>query len=215
MNVVERLRADWEQRQAAGIGKVDGKPYGWEWGEDDILLDMAALCKGHVRGHVVEVGCGGGRWTRWLFEQGAEAVTAVDIHQTALDQAAAYEPRATYLLGNGETIPVPDGSADVVWFWDVLLHLPQTLALQYLCEAARVSRGVAIFGLPDLTTDRARSEFCRATSWAGWREPFGLGYMEFYTPETAKMLCWMAGMDYWLLGHIGRPVRDMVVEARP
>ena len=79
-------------RIKAACGAVLGPPqiYGLEWGDPEVLPSLR-----HVRDHflapyvtpqatVLEIGPGGGRWTRYLL--GAKQVYLVDFHQELLDE---------------------------------------------------------------------------------------------------------------------------------
>jgi SAM-dependent methyltransferase len=62
---------------------------------------------------VVDLGAGTGKLTRSLVALG-HRVTAVEPLEEMLDRLRVAVPGAVALLGNAESVPLPDGSADVV-----------------------------------------------------------------------------------------------------
>lgn len=74
--------------------------------------------------HVVDVGCGPGTAARVAARRGAR-VTGVDPASTMLRIARLVTPRRspiTWSVGTAEALPVPDGSATVVWALATVHH---------------------------------------------------------------------------------------------
>ena len=199
MNTLQRIIADWENDHKRHL---KSEPvWGLRWGGPGLLKAMADMLAGLIRPNVLEIGCGGGKWTKWLFEMGAETVTAVDVHQTALDDAAKHVPHATYLLGDGKRLPVPDDSFDMVFTYDVLLHLPTELVFGYFQESYRVADRL-VFQLSDIAAPLGGSNFKKQCNR---RSPFSLGYIVYYSEEHVRTLLKLAG---WSCSEIvGRPNR--------
>lgn len=73
------------------------------------------------RPRVVDLGAGTGKLTRQIARRGLQ-VTAVDPSEGMLGQLTLAVPGVPALIGSGERIPLPDGSADAVlvaqaWHW--------------------------------------------------------------------------------------------------
>jgi SAM-dependent methyltransferase len=101
---------------------------------------LAELAPQHAR--VLDVGCGDGRVGALIQEQ------RPDLEVTGLDIAARRDAYIPVTEFDGKSIPLEDGSADVVMLVDVLHHADDPMAL--LREAKRVSsRGLI---LKDVTT---------------------------------------------------------------
>jgi SAM-dependent methyltransferase len=84
---------------------------------------------GDVRGRVVlDAGCGTGRHTRWLCDQGARVV-GVDASEGMLRVARAKCPEADLRLGPVLALPVEPGSFDVVLNALMAEHVPDLTAL--------------------------------------------------------------------------------------
>jgi SAM-dependent methyltransferase len=73
-------------------------------------------------GHVLELGCGGGRWSEPLLENGF-AVTGVDVSARLLESARKRCPRGEWVLADASEF-VPSHPFDGILCWDSLFHLP-------------------------------------------------------------------------------------------
>jgi SAM-dependent methyltransferase len=75
----------------------------------------------------LEIGCGFGRLTP-TFAALSDSHVAIDINADALAAARAAYPDLTFQLVDGEDLPFPDDSADLVATWTVLQHIsPQKI----------------------------------------------------------------------------------------
>ena len=90
---------------------------------------------------VLDVGCGHGRLVRELSALGAR-VTGIEISEPQLAAARAADDGAgaRYLVGRAESIPLQDGSLDLVVFRASLHHVAIAQMLPALREAQRVLR---------------------------------------------------------------------------
>src|ERR1700751_1944735 len=115
------------------------KTYGLEWGDPErdepLIYVKRHFLTPYVtpRTTVLEIGPGGGRWTRYL--RAARMVYAVDYHQELLDELAV-NFRADNLVSiknNGTDLPgVPPESIDFVFSFGVVVHLDLDLIDAYL-----------------------------------------------------------------------------------
>jgi ubiquinone/menaquinone biosynthesis C-methylase UbiE len=90
---------------------------------------------------VLDVGCGNGGLVRELTALGAR-VTGMEISELQLAAARAADDGAgaRYIVGRAESIPLADGSFDLVVFRASLHHVPIEQMLTALREARRVLR---------------------------------------------------------------------------
>lgn len=99
----------------------------------------------------VEIGPGGGKWTVRMAPLVGELVV-VDLAEDMLDRTrarlrAAEITNVSFVLGSGRDLaPLPSGRFDLVFGYDVFVHIPLEDTVAYLGEIARVLRddGVAI-----------------------------------------------------------------------
>jgi ubiquinone/menaquinone biosynthesis C-methylase UbiE len=91
--------------------------------------------------HIVDLGCGTGRFTQALADRFGARLSAIDPSQKMLDQARkrTTSDRVTFLQAPGEALPLADGSTDVVFMSMVLHHFADVEAVVAQCR--RVLRG--------------------------------------------------------------------------
>jgi SAM-dependent methyltransferase len=87
------------------------------------VVDFAA----HTGKRVLEVGCGLGTDLRQFAKHGA-IVTGIDLSKTSVELARKgfelYGLDGTLVHGDGEELPFPDRSFDLVYSWGVIHHSP-------------------------------------------------------------------------------------------
>jgi Methyltransferase domain len=134
--------------------------YGLHWGDpqelgwlrtvrDEFLLPFV-----HPDRHGVEIGPGGGRWTRYMLTFGRLYV--VDFHQQLLDELARNFRMPTLILvkNNGTDFPgIPERSIDFVFSFGVFVHLDLAIIERYLQSLHEIigSRGQIVLQYSDKT----------------------------------------------------------------
>lgn len=115
--------------------------YGLEWGDPDTNPPLK-----YMRDHflvpyitpqttVVEIGVGGGRWTRYMLA--ARQIYAVDYHQELLDELKANFPgeRITFVHNHGDDFPgIPPQSVDFIFSFGTFVHLDREIINGYLAN---------------------------------------------------------------------------------
>lgn len=113
--------------------------YGLHWGDPDINPGLRSVVDRFITPNVsaettcVEIGPGGGRWTRYLT--GAQRLYAVDFHQEFLNELARNfsAPNITPIKNAGTNFPgVPRASVDFVFSFGLFVHLDLDLIEDYL-----------------------------------------------------------------------------------
>lgn len=117
---------------------------------------------------VVDVGCGGGTYTRAWHELGAARVVGVDSSAPIL--AAAREahgdlPDVEFALGDAAATGLPDAAADVVFARALVHHVPDRVAVA--AEARRLLRPGGTCLVQDRTPDDV-AEPGSPTNPRGW-----------------------------------------------
>lgn len=86
---------------------------------------------------VLDVGCGDGALAAWMARQGA-VVTGVETDAGALDRARATLGAEHVIEAPGQSLPLPDGCADIVLYFNSFHHVPADAMDKALAEVARV-----------------------------------------------------------------------------
>jgi ubiquinone/menaquinone biosynthesis C-methylase UbiE len=144
----------------------DWSRLGEEWTPDEswrqAIIDRFLIPFVPMRGTVLEIGPGGGRWTEILRSR-ASRLYVLDIAEEPLRicQARFAEVRSIACLrGDGHSIPLRDESIDAIWSYDVFVHVNPVDAARYVADCSRVLRpgAHAVLHHPGSgsTTDRAR-----------------------------------------------------------
>ena len=103
---------------------------------------------------VVDVGCGGGTYTRAWHDLGAASVTGIDFSEPILAEARAAHgdlPGISFRPGEATATGLPDACADVVFERALVHHVPDLAAVA--AEAARVLRAGGAYLIQDRTPD--------------------------------------------------------------
>lgn len=113
--------------------------YGLQWGDPNEVTYLKFIRDKYILPHInfdhaaVEIGPGGGRWTRYLLS--FRALYTVDYHQELLDelQKTLKTPNLTLIKNSGTDFPgIPHNSIDFVFSFGVFVHLEKDLISAYL-----------------------------------------------------------------------------------
>ena len=136
-------RAVWREFTAPDI-------YGFEWGDPDKVDPLKHVRDRWVLPYVqpthvcVEIGPGGGRWTRYLL--GFSELYAIDYHEELLRELkkTLNKPNMIFVKNNGTDFPsVPDKAVDFLFSYGVFVHLDAPIIREYLHNMRRVLRPTA------------------------------------------------------------------------
>jgi SAM-dependent methyltransferase len=122
---------------------------------------------------VLEIGPGAGRWTAEILALEPRRLVLVDLAAKCLDlcraRFGAQHPDIEYVLGDGLSLAgIADRQIDLIWSFDVFVHVEKPEVRGYVREFARVLRpgGLAIVHYASI--DRCSGPEPRA----GWRADF-------------------------------------------
>jgi phospholipid N-methyltransferase len=122
-------------------------PYGTEWGDPDVVEPLKFVRDRYLLAWVnplhtaLEIGPGGGRWTRYLL--GFKQVYVVEYYPELLvELRKTYkQSKITAILNHGSDFPgVPDASIDFVFSFGTFVHLDLRLIESYLHNLGRILR---------------------------------------------------------------------------
>ena len=113
--------------------------YGLEWGDPETNPPLRYVKRRFLepfvtpQSTIVEIGPGGGRWTRYLLA--AKQIYAVDYHPELLDELRRHfnRPNLKFVHNHGDDFPgIPQASIDFVYSFGVFVHLETELIARYL-----------------------------------------------------------------------------------
>lgn len=152
-----------------------------------LAVDVAAVT---AADHVVDVGCGPGTAAREAARRGAH-VTGVDPSPAMLRVARAFTRRKdsiAWLEGTAESLPLPDGTATVVWSLATVHHW------QDVQKGVAEMRRVLAPGGRMLAVERVVRPGATGLASHGWIEP---------QAQAFAALCRTAGLIDVLVGKQG------------
>ena len=129
--------------------------------------------------HVLDAGCGTGRWLKLLAPLCPASLTGVDTSSEMLQRAAIKLGNASTLhLGSCLSLPIPDSTIDLALASFVLSHLEDIEA--FACEIGRVTRPGATIFLTDMHPETAIS--------CNWKRSFNVNGEETQLQTTGHSL---------------------------
>jgi phospholipid N-methyltransferase len=148
-----------EEPQKLGI-------YGLQWGDPEANPPLKFIRDRYILPYInfdheaVEIGPGGGRWTRYLLS--FRRLYAVDCHQDLLDelQKSFKTPNLTLIRNSGTDFPgIPPNSIDFVFSFGVFVHLEQDTIIAYLQALYPIvtDRATIVIQYSDKTKEAAKS----------------------------------------------------------
>ncbi len=91
----------------------------------DMLYDVLAALRLDAATRVLDLGCGDGKYSIELARRFGFSVLGVDPYPrtSQVELEPAIEKLVSFEAGRAEHLPVPDGSIDLIWCRDVLVHM--------------------------------------------------------------------------------------------
>jgi hypothetical protein len=119
--------------------------YGLEWGDPEVTPPLAYVRDHFLKPYIspdttaVEIGPGGGRWTRYMLK--ANRLYAVDYHQELLNELKSNfdAGNIVYIKNNGDDFPdIKDASVDFLFSFGTFVHLDIDIIARYLRNMKRL-----------------------------------------------------------------------------
>jgi 2-polyprenyl-3-methyl-5-hydroxy-6-metoxy-1,4-benzoquinol methylase len=167
-------------------GLWQGVPEGLD-PSDFALRRRFLLERAHAGAHVLDVGCGEGRFAAELVGAGAQVV-AIDVAEEPLRRARVRTPELDLrLVPDAGPWSLPDASFDVVWAGEVIEHVADTSA--WLSEVRRVLRsgGSLVLSTPAHEPLTLLRMALSRRAFAECFEPRG-DHLRFYSRDTLTQL---------------------------
>jgi ubiquinone/menaquinone biosynthesis C-methylase UbiE len=104
--------------------------------------------------HVLDIGCGGGIYTKKIAQMGAKSITALDYSSVMLEatkETCNEFENVSYVVADATNIPLEDEQFDVIFSRAVIHHLPDLHA--YFKEAYRLLKPSGILITQDRTIE--------------------------------------------------------------
>jgi len=116
---------------------------------------------------ILEVGCGDGRWTRFIAEisKRPDLVSGTDLSRNRIEYARKFNPAIKYEVADLVTEPI-QGEYDLILAWDVLMHMVSESEVRTALR--QISQGLAprgIFVFFDVWSESHFSPPADAESW--------------------------------------------------
>lgn len=139
--------------------------YGLHWGDPEVLPHLRQVRDNWLLPYVhpdrtgLEIGPGGGRWTRYMLP--FKTLYVVDFHAELLAELRRNfpQPNIVEVLNGGSDFPgVPQASVDFVFSFGTFVHLDCDIVESYLRNLRGVIRpdGQIVLQYPDKTKQMAR-----------------------------------------------------------
>jgi hypothetical protein len=139
--------------------------YGLHWGDPQKNPELRWVRDHYLLQYVnpdhtaLEIGPGGGRWTRYLL--GFGRLYGVDYHTELLDELTRNfrAPHLQLIRNNGTDFPgIPDQSVDFLFSFGVFVHLDIDIIGAYFSNMRRIIKagGCAVIQYSDKNKERAR-----------------------------------------------------------
>jgi SAM-dependent methyltransferase len=141
--------------------ELSTKPiYGLQWGDPETAEPLAFIKKRWVLPYVrpdhtaVEIGPGGGRWTRYLL--GFGKLYVVDFYEKLLDELRRNfdQPKMVFVHNTGTDFPgIREGQIDFIFSFGTFVHLDAPLIEGYLRNMRAILKedGIAVIHYSDKT----------------------------------------------------------------
>ena len=119
--------------------------YGLQWGDPDVVRPLRFIRDRYVLPYVspehtaVEIGPGGGRWTRYLLD--FKKLYVVDYHAELLAELKKNfcKPGMEFIKNNGTDFPgIPERSIDYLFSFGTFVHLDAPIIEIYLANMKKI-----------------------------------------------------------------------------
>jgi SAM-dependent methyltransferase len=140
--------------------------YGLHWGDPDVRPELRSVRDRWLLPYIdpgktaLEIGPGGGRWTRYMLP--FKTIYAVDFYPELMAELRRNfpHPHIVEILNHGSDFPgVPEASVDFAFSFGTFVHIDCDIVESYLHNLKPVMRpdGQVVLQYPDKTKETARN----------------------------------------------------------
>jgi ubiquinone/menaquinone biosynthesis C-methylase UbiE len=172
------------------------------WGEETLAAGERSIAGYRLsealrflpeRGHVLEVGCGAGRFLRALAAaRPGLALAGCDVSRATLARLAALAPGIETRLASADAIPARDAEFDAVLLLDVLEHVAEPRAMLAEIRRVLVPGGVLHAHIPCEGDPRSLWRWLPAR--VDWKRRFG-GHVQRFRREEVLAAIEQTGFE--------------------
>ncbi len=164
------IQANLKQWNEVYQWQSDGEDWSGGWGHSEVQWHAYLLPRLHaflpVR-TLLEIAPGTGRWTQYLRRH-CERLVGVDLAPNcvrACEERFAADPASSFYVNDGKSLPMDeDGSVDLVFSFDSLVHVEADVIRAYLAEIRRVlvPDGIAFLHHSNMASHEKLSQLLQA-----------------------------------------------------
>lgn len=145
-----------------------------------VRLDWLSRLPGGPSARVLDYGCGYGRTLRELSEAGFASLVGIDFSAAMLVRCRAFLPAVSLIRSDGQTLPLANGTVDIVLLFAVLTCIPaDSDQRRLIAEVSRVLRPGGLVYVSDLLLNDDARNRARYEQYADQFDCYGV----FQLPE--------------------------------
>jgi 2-polyprenyl-3-methyl-5-hydroxy-6-metoxy-1,4-benzoquinol methylase len=191
-----RYPAEWEHDPRLNLGVAT---LGEEWGGPEFADFIVDLVGPYLGGEVdvVELGCGGGKFSQRLAPK-CRSLVCSDISRAMIEHTRDSLSERNIV---GDVQGIPAASADLIFSYDVLLHLQPQNVFSYMLDARRVLRDDGVLMLHQINlaspggTDHFLTQYAADTWKREFADPSRRGHVYFMSEDQMRALAAEAGLS--------------------
>lgn len=151
--------------------------------DPNIAQSLAIFLKDNAIERVLDVGCGTGRFVRFLNDNGSSAI-GCDVYKEALIAARKINKKNTIIKASASKLPFKKNSFDMLTAVSLIEHLTKKESKAFILEAKRVlkPRGFIFIVTPNFASPW---RFIQGKKWFGYSDPT---HINFFTPLSLASL---------------------------
>lgn len=153
-----------------------------------VAAALRGLASGRASPHILEAGCGTGRWLSELFPLAGQ-ICGLDLSAGMLQQARQRGPHVQLVCGSAARLPFPTASFDLIYCVNALHHFDQPE--RFIAEARRLLRPGGALALIGMDPHTGRDRWYLYDYFHGTRQADLARF-----PPAAKLAAWLSAAGF-------------------